>query len=241
MAIKVVNKALLDEASRAQYSVEATILYNARHPNIVKVVEAFEDEEKIYMVSEYASGGDLQAYMCKRVYCSLDEERAKEVIFLIAQGLKYLHDRKIIHRDIKPENILMSDVTDSAEPIITDFGNGKILRDLDEYCTKLCGTKGYMAPELMHGQPYSLPVDIWGLGVLLYALISSTLPFPFPNEKLTENNVHQFVSMLDKNLEFQGPKWLLASDALKNLIRGMLEKDPRRRLSIDSVLNHPWI
>ena len=83
-----------------------------------------------------------------------------------------------------------------------------------------------MAPELLKEKPYSLPVDIWGLGVLLYAIVSSTLPFAFPKKKLTPENLPQLAAFIEKKLEFNGPKWLLVSDNLKSLLAGMLEKDP---------------
>ena len=102
---------------------------------MAKIVEAFEDENSIYMVSEFCSGGDLQMYMSNRGFEPLDEALAKELAFKIAQGLKYLHDRDIIHRDIKPENILMSDDSNNAIPTITDFGYSKILKNKTDTCT----------------------------------------------------------------------------------------------------------
>ena len=92
-----------------------------------------------------------------------------------------MHDRNIVHRDIKPENILLSDVNEISSPVLTDFEYAKLL-DEGQTCSRLCGTKVYIAPEVLKSQLYSLPVDIWAFGILIYALVSSTLPFPVPDE-----------------------------------------------------------
>ena len=89
--------------------------------------------------------------------------------------------------------------------------------------------------------PYSFPVDIWAFGVMVYALMSSSLPYPQPKAKLTKENRKVFARLIKgSELEFQGKEWLLISDALKDLLMGMLEKDPSKRLTIDGVLQHPW-
>ena len=97
-----------------------------------------------------------------------------------------------------------------------------------------------MAPEVFKRTPYSLPVDIFSLGVLVFALISSTLPFPFSHEKLTNKNVDKFHALFQHQLEFKGETWDKISDKLKDLITNMLQKDPSKRLTIDEVLEHPW-
>ena len=89
----------------------------------------------------------------------------------------------------------MSDVSKNAMPTITDFGYSKILKNKTDTCTTLIGTKGYMAPEVFKRTPYSLPVDIFSMGVLIFALVSSTLPFPFSHEKLTEKNADKFYAL----------------------------------------------
>ena len=104
---------------------------------MARIVEAFEDEDSIYIVLEFCSGGDLQMFMNNRGFEPLDEARAKDLVFKIAQGLKYLHDRNIIHRDIKPENILMRDVGSNTMPIITDFGFSKILKNDTDTCSMI--------------------------------------------------------------------------------------------------------
>ena len=104
----------------------------------------------------------------------LPEKRVKALAEKIGYGLKYLHDRRIVHRDIKSENILLSDASSTCKvPVITDFGYSMQLKE-DEKCSKLCGSRKYIAPEILEQQGYSFPVDIWGFGVLLYSLVSTT-------------------------------------------------------------------
>ena len=106
-----------------------------------------------------------------------DEERVKILSRQIAEGLKHLHEIGIVHRDIKPENILLSDVTEDCRPIIGDLGCSKVLRE-GETCKTFCGTKSYLAPEVLRGEPYSSPVDIWSFGVMMYLMITGSMPFP---------------------------------------------------------------
>ena len=116
---------------------------------------------------------------------------AKKFTRKLAEGIKYLHERSIIHRDLKPENILLFDVTAIDAPVIADFGLARHIPD-KKAITGRCGTKGYMSPEVLAGDAYSLSADIWSLGTLLYALVSSQLPFPVLEGSLTKENIEQF-------------------------------------------------
>ena len=125
------------------------------------------------MVTEFCEGGDLQKYMARRDYEALDEDVVRRFALKLAKGISYLHERNIVHRDIKPENILLDGSKNMVEsPVLADFEYAKLLRD-EATCSRICGTKGYMAPEILTEKPYSLPVDIWSFGTLIYALVSS--------------------------------------------------------------------
>ena len=175
-------------------------------------------------------------YMGTRGYQALDEERVHSLALHIASGLQYLHGKNIVHRDIKPENILMSDMSDESIPIIGDFGYAKRLVS-GQTCSRLCGTKGFMAPELLNQKEYSFPADVWSFGVVLYALVSSKLPYPVPACKLTKGNMSVFARLVNESrLKFESKPWLLISDELKDLLTRMLEKDPAKRITIDDVL-----
>ena len=101
-----------------------------------------------------------------------------------------MHEAGIVHRDIKPENILLNDVTEKSKPIIADLGCAKILNN-GETCKIFCGTKSYLAPEILQGKVYSFPVDIWSFGVMIYLMITGKYPFPYLKEKLTKKNMAQ--------------------------------------------------
>ena len=171
LAVKVADKKKLDKNAISQFKYEASILYKCRHQNIVKCLEVFESEENIYMVTEFCQGGDLQQVMSDRDYQALDEKTTRSLAQKLGEAIRYLHDRNIVHRDIKPENILMSDVSENSTPFLADFEYAKMLGG-GQTCSRLCGTKGYMAPEVLTSKPYSLPIDIWAFGILIYALVS---------------------------------------------------------------------
>ena len=142
----------------------------------------------MFLVMDYYEGSDIQRSMERRNISRLDEERLQSIAISVAEGLVYLHNKGIIHRDIKQENILLSNQSDDAEPVICDFGFSIRLKD-KKTCDQMCGTKGYMAPEILARKPYSFPVDIWSFGVMLYGLISEKLPFHVPNDALNDSNV----------------------------------------------------
>ena len=122
-------------------------------------------------------------YIENRGHPMMKEEWVLSIGKKIADGLKYLHSRRIVHRDIKPENILMSSDSDISNPSIIDFGYAKYLSE-DKTCSSVLGTLGYIAPEIIRQENYSFPVDIWGFGVILYSLICGKLPFPSVRMKL---------------------------------------------------------
>ena len=125
--------------------------------------------------------------------------------------------------------------------MLTDFGYAKNLSD-DPVCTRMCGTKGYIAPEILLRKPYSYEADIWSLGALMYSLVARQLPFPVLDEDITKQNLKVFANLiLDTELTFEGDRWSQVSDELKDLIRGMLEKSPSKRLKINEVLSHSWL
>ena len=128
------------------------------------------------------AGKDLYDYLSKREY-RLPEERAKQIIFEVIQGVKYLHSLRIVHRDLKLENIMMTDQSNTAHPKIVDFGLSKIIGP-SETATEPFGTLGYAAPEVLMKQPYTFSCDVWSIGCILYALLSGCLPFDDSDKKI---------------------------------------------------------
>ena len=191
VAIKVVNKEKIDEKTVAQFQNEAAILSRMKHKNLLRLIEVIDTPEMLFIVTDYYPSGDLQNFMECRDYEPLSEETAKQFTRHLAEGIKYLHARSIIHRDVKPENILLVDITTGKAPVLADFGLARHIPDKKTIIGR-CGTKGYMAPEILAGKAYSLPADIWAFGTLLYALVSAQLPFPVLEGSLTKDNIEQF-------------------------------------------------
>ena len=160
---------------------EIEILQLCQHPNIIKLLDTFENEDYIYIVMECLKGGDLFTYLEKRKF-KISEARACEIIHSLAAALYYLHSYGIVHRDIKLDNILMEDDSETSEAKIVDFGLSKMIGP-NEYCNEPFGTFGYVAPEVLSQEPYDKAVDIWGLGVVAYILLTGRSPFQENSEK----------------------------------------------------------
>lgn len=173
VALKVVVKATLEKFDFfSQMKKELEIQYRLNHPNILRLYGYFYDEQNIYTVLEYCPGGNLFQRLRREKY--FEEKKAKFVIAQIVEALIYLQERNIIHRDIKPENILISDI-DKMHVKLCDFGWST--HTIDERRTTFCGTVDYVAPELVHSQPYTAEVDIWAVGILTFELLLGHAPF----------------------------------------------------------------
>lgn len=188
---------------------------------------------------EYVSGGDLLSYVKKRT--KLTEPVAKYLFKQIVLALEYTHSQNIIHRDIKLDNILL-DIHNNIKVSINyniayflkicDFGVGKQIKSRREIMYDQCGTPAYIAPEILKGSGYEgPPVDFWSAGVVLYAMLSGTVPFK-ANDM---NELHKIICS-GEFTEIEG-----VSKEVNNLLHGVLEVDPKKRLGADEILNHPWM
>ena len=146
-----------------------------QHPNIIKLIDLFENSDQYFIVIEYMAGKDLFDYIQKRNFM-LPEERVKHLVLQIIQAVRYLHDFGIVHRDLKLENVMMSDSSNMGKPKIVDFGLAKIIGP-QETADEPFGTLGYVAPEVLKKKPYSFSCDVWSIGCIMYALLSGSLPF----------------------------------------------------------------
>ena len=146
-------------------------------PNVIELVESFEDEDYIYIVMKFEPAGNLGRYLRKQPLLPLNEEHLKKIFRQIASGVQTLHNQNIVHRDIKLGNIVMSDLSENACCRIIDFGVAFKLSDKHGTSNTQIGTIGYIAPEVYLAQPYSFSIDIWSLGTLMHVLASGELPF----------------------------------------------------------------
>lgn len=138
-----------------------------------------------------------------------------------------------MHRDIKLENIMMSDSSDKSVPKLVDFGLAKIMGP-SEKSSEPFGTLGYVAPEVLKKEPYGFSCDMWSFGCIIYALLSGSLPFDHESQKETVRmTIHD-------QLLFDLPVWAKVSFQAKDLISGLLRKDPETRMSLETAMNHEW-
>ena len=261
VAIKSFNKnnAELTGDNMKKIKYETDLMKKLNHPNITKILEMFEDEKYFLIIMEYINGGNLFSFVKKRR--KLSEKTAKFLFRQIILGIKYIHEQGIVHRDIKLENLLI-DLNNNVK--ICDFGIGRKITSKGQLLYDQCGTLMYMAPEILLSTKEKgyegFPVDIWSSGISLYIMLSGSLPFNYKNkkrdnmneEKDVENEEDNEESMGEKNDEdnfelqysivYKEPKHIEnISDDARDLLKGLLNKDPRKRLTCDQILNHRWL
>ena len=226
MAIKSFNKKNLKKKNaRQKINNEIEMLSRLRHPFISQILDSFETETHIFIVMEYICG-DLLGFIRKRG--KLSETVSKIIFKQLIEGLKYIHRKKIVHRDIKLDNILI-DLTNTIK--ICDFGVSRKISK-DEVMHEHCGTPAYIAPEIFENNGYTgFQCDIWSAGVTLYYILGGIQPFRASSIKDLEKKVIAG--------EFEPIEEI--SQEANNLIKLMLKTDPKKRISEDKILNHPWL
>ena len=202
---------------------EIDIYEYLKHDNIVNQKEHFTYNDTQYLIFEFCENRDLSHLIDKRK--KLKEIEVQYYITQLIQALIHLHDRNIVHRDLKLGNIFL---TGKMELKLGDFGLAKKLSFRDEKISEMVGTPAYMAPEILENMGYSLEVDIWSLGVIMYYLIIGKLPFNKPNQEDI------------KRVSYTFPKKAIISRAAKNLIEQILKKDPKERPSLKQILRHDF-
>ena len=234
VAIKIMAKKNMDKSDLELAKVEIDILKIGQHPNIIKLYDIYENENYIYIIMEYCSGGDLLSYFEHYDY-ELKETKVCEIIHKLSMAIYYLHSYGIVHRDLKPENILMTDLTPEADIRLLDFGLSKIVGN-EEKCTEPYGTLSFVAPEVLQGKPYDKSVDLWSIGIITFLLLCGYLPF---DDKHSEREIAR--QTIQDPVPFESKIWSKYSSEAKNFVEGLLQKKPEKRLSIKEVLEHPWI
>ena len=234
VAIKIMAKKNMDKSDMELAKVEIDILKIAQHPNIIKLYDVFENENYIYIIMEYCSGGDLLSYFEHYEY-ELPETKVCEIIHKLSMAIYYLHSYGIVHRDLKPENILMTDLTSNADIRLLDFGLSKIVGN-DEKCTEPYGTLSFVAPEVLQGKPYDKSVDLWSIGIITFLLLCGYMPF---DDKHSEREIAR--QTIQDPVPYENKIWSKLSPEAKTFVDGLLQKKPEKRYTIKEVLEHPWI
>ena len=175
VAIKILKKAKMDPEDFELYKREVEILKICQHPNLIRLLDVFENFEYIFIVMEHLQGGSLLQYFKDKSY-KLTENRIQEIAHQIATALFYLKSFGIAHRDLKPDNMMMTTNDDTSAVKIIDFGLSKIIGP-NERSKDPFGTIPYAAPEIILRKPYGHSVDIWSFGVTLFFLVTGFHPF----------------------------------------------------------------
>ncbi|XP_052469537.1 MAP/microtubule affinity-regulating kinase 3 isoform X4 [Carassius gibelio] len=226
VAIKIIDKTQLNPTSLQKLSREVTIMKNLNHPNIVKLFEVIETEKTLFLVMEYASGGEVFDYLV--AHGRMKEKEARAKFRQIVSAVQYCHQKHIVHRDLKAENLLL----DADMNIkIADFGFSNefmVGNKLDTFC----GSPPYAAPELFQGKKYDGPeVDVWSLGVILYTLVSGSLPFDGQNLKELRERVLRG--------KYRIPFYM--STDCENLLKRFLVLNPAKRGTLEQIMKERWI
>ncbi len=232
VAIKTVKKKKMSNTELELQRREIDVLKMCQHPSIIRLLDIFENPDYIYMVLEYMEGGDLYHYLLKRSF-KIPEERARQIMHDMGAALFYLHSYGITHRDLKLENVMMSSNDDRGRPRLVDFGLSKILGP-GETASETVGTMSYIAPEVLMAVPYDKSADIFSLGIIAYGCLAGQLPFDDDDDDEIKRMT------IEDPLRF-GPQWKKISPEAKDIVNKMLEKDPKKRASLEDFMSSKWI
>lgn len=233
-AVKIIPKKNLTCKDNSVLLREIKALQNLSHKSIVKLIDNYEDLEYYYLVLELCDGGSLFDLLLKldKKKRSLKEIEVKYIIHRLTKALYYLHQHNIAHRDIKLENILL---TKNGSIKLSDFGLSYYSQSpIGHRMKSSVGTPFYVAPEIIQGKYYGNEVDYWSLGVVMYLLLTGTLPF------YSDNRAGLYNKILKGTYEINTDVWKNVSKEAKNLVKGLLTVDPKKRYTYKKIIQHPW-
>eukprot|EP01133_Synstelium_polycarpum_P016846 gene16846-20030_t len=231
-AIKVINKNDLGKDYEKNLRMEVDILKRVSHPSIIALKELFDTPNKLYLVMELVTGGELFDKIVEKG--SYSEADASTLVQKIVSAVGYLHSIDIVHRDLKPENLLLKSASSDLDVAIADFGLSKIIGQQAMMQTA-CGTPSYVAPEVLNATGYDKEVDMWSIGVITYILLCG-FP-PFYGDTIPE--IFEFI--MEANFDYPSDYWDHISAEAKDFINHLLVVDVTKRLSAADALKHPWL
>ncbi|KAI3696835.1 hypothetical protein L6452_29415 [Arctium lappa] len=228
----IAKRKLLTDEEVEEVRREVDIMHHlAGHPNVVSIKGAYEDAVSVYMVMELCAGGELFDRIVDRGYYS--ERKAADLAKTIVGVIEACHALGVMHRDLKPENFLFVDEDEDSLLKTIDFGLSIFFKP-GQVFTDVVGSPYYVAPEVLL-KKYGPEADIWSSGVIIYILLCGVPPFWADSEE------DIFEEVLHGKLDFSVDPWPNISESAKDLIRKMLVRDPKKRITVHEVLCHPWI
>jgi serine/threonine protein kinase len=233
-AIKKIDRAKMHWGDRNALEDEINNLIAVREgPNIVQLYEVYEEKTHCYLVMELMRGGELfDVILDRKIF---QENETRSISWCLLQGLAYMHERRVAHRDLKPENLLLAKPDDTRSLKIADFGFAKHVV-ADNGCRTLCGTPGYLAPEILERWPaYDTKCDMWSVGVIIFLLLGGYLPF----EDEDEDKV--FEKTRNGQYFFHPAYWKNVSKIGKNFVTKFLTINPKKRHTADDALKNEWM
>ncbi|XP_041976917.1 serine/threonine-protein kinase fused isoform X2 [Aricia agestis] len=225
VALKVIRKKGRSTKDLKNLRQECDIQRELNHPNIIRMIDSFETETELVVVTEYAEK-ELHSILAKEG--SLNEDQVKKITWDLVSALYYLHSHRVLHRDLKPQNVLLDS---SGKAKLCDFGLARIMTNSTHILTSIKGTPLYMAPELIDEKPYDHQADLWSLGCIVYELMAGQPPF-------CTMSIWQLVRMI-RHKPVQWPSFI-SVDA-RSFLQGLLHKDPGKRMSWPEILVHPFV
>ncbi|GMH09681.1 hypothetical protein Nepgr_011522 [Nepenthes gracilis] len=224
---KLVTKEDVEDVRR-----EVEIMHHlAGHPNVISIRAAYEDAVAVHLVMELCAGGELFDRIVKRGHYT--ERKAADLVRTIVSVVQACHSLGVMHRDLKPENFLFVHEEEDSPLKTIDFGLSIFFKPGDRF-TDVVGSPYYVAPEVLRKR-YGPEADVWSAGVIIYILLSGVPPF------WAETEEEIFEEVLHGDLDFSSDPWPRISEGAKDLVRRMLVRDPKKRLTAHEVLCHPWI
>ncbi|EZG65883.1 putative calcium-dependent protein kinase [Gregarina niphandrodes] len=230
---KVINK---DKAKVPieQIEAEVTVLKSLDHPNVIKILDVYEDYHNLYIVQDLCTGGELlkrlsQAHERAKL---LTEKYVREIMNQVLKALAYIHEMNVVHKDLKPENIMFADKGVHSEIKVIDFGLAEMFEDQNQMSTHGAGTILYMAPEVFAGW-VTIKCDMWSAGVVMFQLLTGRLPFPGRSVPEVKTKI------MRQDPPFREYCRHLSEEGV-DLLRKLLDKNPKTRLSAKAALKHAW-
>jgi len=240
VAIKIIKKRRLRTIPHGEQNVKREIatLQKLKHKNIVELIEVIynEENEGLYIVMEYVGGGSLESILKKVTDSKLPTNQVYSIFSQLLDGLEYIHSQGIVHRDIKPANIMLTTegtikISDFGISVTVDPSNSATLASANAMYS--LGSPAFQAPEVANGtQRFSgFTGDMWALGITLYQIVVGKFPFD-------TSNVFNLFDNISKG-NYQMPEWV--DTDLSDLIQGLLDLDPKSRLTIPEIKKHKWL